>query len=168
MDPGVPGVLMRMAALAPPYMAPQNTPPSPMSAMSGGMEKVKGTNRATAVTVVMPGSIPPTMPTTSPMNITSRFMGTTAPPRPDNIPRYGGMDCTGRLSVEDRCGSGSTCKVVPSAANLPMVSSGQNLIWRNPFVLFKHLAQFFAGLPCNHVPYAHNAPITSGALKGWP
>ena len=39
---------MRMAALAPPYMAPQNTPPSPMSAMSGGMEKVKGTNRATA------------------------------------------------------------------------------------------------------------------------
>ena len=45
MDPGVPGVLMRMAALAPPYMAPQNTPPSPISAMSGGMEKVKGHGR---------------------------------------------------------------------------------------------------------------------------
>ena len=99
MDPGVPGVLMRMAALAPPYMAPQNTPPSPISAMSGGMEKVKGTNRATAVTVVMPGSIPPTMPTTSPMNITSRFMGSTALAAPRTI--YSSMEGTasmGRLS----------------------------------------------------------------------
>jgi len=95
MEPGVPGVLMRMAALAPPYMAPQNTPPSPMSAMSGGMEKVKGTNRATAVTVVMPGSMPPTMPTMRPRNITSRFMGSTALAAPRTI--YSSMEGTASM-----------------------------------------------------------------------
>ena len=46
------------------------------------MVNVKGMNRAMAVTTAMPGSMPPMLPTASPMIMTSRLEGVMALSRP--------------------------------------------------------------------------------------
>ncbi len=65
--------------------------PSAISAVAGGIEKVKGTSTATAMVAVRPGRAPITVPATTPAKASSRFSGVSAASRYSKLP----MGCGG-------------------------------------------------------------------------
>jgi len=75
MDDGVPGVLTRIAAKEPPYIAPIYTAPRATSPFKGDMVKVNGRSTAKAIAAVRPGIAPTKSPADTPPNINKKTIG---------------------------------------------------------------------------------------------
>jgi hypothetical protein len=73
-EEGVPGVLIRIAGKAPPYMAEQYTALTHISPITGSIAKVNGTNIATAIVAVNPGRAPAIMPSGMSKVMAARFL----------------------------------------------------------------------------------------------
>ena len=70
---GAPGMLMRMADMAPPATVEVYTAPSRISPVAASMWKVKGTRRATAMVGLSPGVAPRINPPMVPVSKATRF-----------------------------------------------------------------------------------------------
>src|SRR6478735_5660392 len=81
-DHGSPGMLNRIEVMAPPNSAPQEMQDKRMIAEVGGMLKVSGNRMATPLAPPRPGSTPMMTPSTTPVNISTRFISVIATPKP--------------------------------------------------------------------------------------
>ncbi|MNV93070.1 hypothetical protein D3C71_1877170 [compost metagenome] len=71
-----------MAEISPPEVAPMNSATSSDRPACGPMVKVSGRHRATAMVADRPGTAPKTMPTATPITISSMMLSEKTAPKP--------------------------------------------------------------------------------------
>jgi hypothetical protein len=71
---GVPGVLIKIAGMAPPYCPPAYIPSKKPKAATGSMPNVNGKKSAMVILVVIPGTAPKVTPTVVPRKVNIIFV----------------------------------------------------------------------------------------------
>jgi hypothetical protein len=82
---GVPGSLISIATMEPPYMAERYKAANMLMPVSGGKAKVTGTRMAMAMVAVRPGSTPTIRPMTTPRTMAKILAGRRTVARPSNM-----------------------------------------------------------------------------------
>ena len=73
-EEGVPGMRISIAVMQPPEIPPTKTATKRLMPICGGMVKVKGMSKATAMAAVRPGIMPMIMPPSTPAKMSDRVV----------------------------------------------------------------------------------------------
>jgi hypothetical protein len=96
MAEGVPGILIKIAEIDPPYTAPVYKPSKKANETTGSIPKVKGINTAIVIVAVRPGNAPKTIPIRTPRKELKKRNGFVKKARPS---RYRSNDIQSSIKL---------------------------------------------------------------------